>query len=641
MSQGIHKLLKTPQGISSLKKRMPLIIAAAALLLFSGLFLFLYFYNDTLRFHHMTEEFFAEAFRQDSLSLHYTLAEPSDYLQKPSPATLPLYSRQSRQEAAAALENQLLILQEINPERLNQQDRYTWSLLVPYLENELAGARCEYYEEPLTPSSGMQSQLPVLLAEYSFRTKEDLEDYLEILESVPAYLESLAQYEKEKANAGLFMTKSDASNIVKQCDTIMDPDLLSAGEHFLQTTFQERAEALVQEGLLTGEEMELYIAENNRILTTLVAPAYIALADAVFLLSGSGTHEGGLCELPSGGAYYLYLLRHNTGTSRTPEEIQVLLSDRFQLCYQNLQALVETYREQTGNTSISLQDIPAFPFQDAQEVLTDLQQRIQTDFPPLDALTKTLPTCRTKAVAESMEEFTSPAFYLTPPIDDMGDNVIYVNNASTSPGLELYTTLAHEGYPGHLYQTVYSQLYENSRTKNPVRSALFYGGFVEGWAYYVENISYGYASDVLLANGASNITPLLVDIACLERNLQVNLYCLLDLSIHYYGATRQDIYRSLAAFGISDKDTADTIYDYIRTEPTTYLKYYLGYLEILSLQDKAKELWGQDYTPIRFHTFLLQAGPSDFSNLEKRLTETPITRSTIAYTQTEKKLAMR
>lgn len=89
MSQGIHKLLKTPQGISSLKKRMPLIIAAAALLLFSGLFLFLYFYNDTLRFHHMTEEFFAEAFRQDSLSLHYTLAEPSDYLQKPSPATLP------------------------------------------------------------------------------------------------------------------------------------------------------------------------------------------------------------------------------------------------------------------------------------------------------------------------------------------------------------------------------------------------------------------------------------------------------------------------------------------------------------------------------------------------------------------------
>lgn len=623
-----------------MKKRIPLIITAAALLLFSGLFLFLYLYNDTLRFRHLTEELFAESFRQDSLSLHYTLADPSDYLQKPSPATLPLYSRQSRQEAAAVLENQLLILQEINPERLNKQDRYTWSLLVPYLENELAGAHCEYYEEPLTPSSGMQSQLPVLLAEYSFRSKEDLEDYLEILESIPAYLESLAQYEKEKANAGMFMTESDANSIVKQCDAIMDPALLSSGEHFLQTTFQERTESLVQEGLLTGEEMEFYIAENNRILTTLVAPAYTALADAIFLLSGSGTHQGGLCELPSGGAYYLYLLRHNTGSFRTPEEIQAMLSDQFQSCYQNLQALVETYREQTGSTSITLSAIPEFPFENAQEILTDLQQRIQTDFPPLSGLTNTLPTCRTKTVAESMEDYTSPAFYLTPPIDDLEDNVIYVNNASTSPGLELYTTLAHEGYPGHLYQTVYSQLYENSQTANPVRSALFYGGFVEGWAYYVENIAYGYASDVLLADGAPNVTTLLVDIACLERNLQVNLYCLLDLSIHFYGATRQDVYRSLAAFGISDTETADAIYDYIRTEPTTYLKYYLGYLEILALQEKAKELWGQDYTPLRFHTFLLQAGPSDFTNLEKRLGETPVTRTTIAYTKTDKKLAM-
>ena len=485
----------------------------------------------------------------------------------------------------------------------------------------------------------MQSQLPVLLAEYTFRTKSDMEDYLEILESIPAYLESLAVYEKEKANAGLFMTEADAGEIVDQCDAIMAPDLLSAGEHFLQTTFQERLDGLVEDGQLKPEEEEFYISENNRLLTTVVSPAYTALADSIFLLSGSGSHNGGLCELPSGIAYYLYLLRRNTGSSRTPEEIQSLLSDQFQNLYQNLQALVETYREQTGTGTITLDALPAFPFQNAQEILDDLQNRMQADFPSLAALTDSLPSCRTKSVAESMEDFTSPAFYLTPPIDDMDDNVIYVNNSSTSPGLELYTTLAHEGYPGHLYQTVYSQLYENSKTDNPVRSALFYGGFVEGWAYYVENIAYGYASDVLLQNGAPNASSLLTDIACLERNLQVNLYCLLDLSIHYYGASRQDVYRSLAAFGISDQATADAIYDYIRTEPTTYLKYYLGYLEILALRDKAAELWGDDYTPQRFHTFLLQAGPSDFTSLEKKLAETPTVKTTLSYMETEKKLA--
>ena len=164
-----------------MKKRIPLIITAAALLLFAGLFFFLYRNNDTLRFQKLSEEIFAQSLSQDSLSLHYTLADPSPYLKAPSPATLPAYSRESQKEAAALLENQLLVLQEINPEKLNSHDRYTWSLLTSYLENELAGARCEYYEEPLAPSSGMQSQLPVLLAEYTFRTKSDMEDYLEIL----------------------------------------------------------------------------------------------------------------------------------------------------------------------------------------------------------------------------------------------------------------------------------------------------------------------------------------------------------------------------------------------------------------------------------------------------------------------------
>ena len=197
--------------------------------------------------------------------------------------------------------------------------------------------------------------------------------------------------------------------------------------------------------------------------------------------------------------------------------------------------------------------------------------------------------------------------------------MIYINPSSTRTGLELYTTLAHEGYPGHLYQTVYSQLYSSSLTDNPVRSALSFSGFVEGWAYYVENLSYGYAAQVLAENGASEADQVLVSLLCLERNLQINLYCLLDLSIHYYGAQQADVFRSLAAFGISDEGTADAIYDYIRREPTTYLKYYLSYLELLALKQEAQELWKEQYSDLRFHTFLLQTGPCDFTSLRNRL----------------------
>lgn len=605
-------------GKPTLKKRLPFLLPAAAALIFAAFFLYTLLTADARRFARITEEFFSSSLSGDSLSLHYTLADPSPYLDPPSPALLPVYTTDGQRETGAALENFLAALREINPRRLNRYDRYTLSLLIPYLENELAGTRCEYFEEPLSPTSGMHTQLLILLAEYTFRTGQDLEDYMDILESVPAYLEGLAQYEKEKAAAGLFMSQSDAAAVVKQCDRIMDLGLLEDGSHFLQVTFSERLDGLIASGIIDASQKEALISEDDRLLRTVVAPAYVALADDIFLLSDTGCLEGSVCQAAGGSAYYTYLLRRNTGTGRTPEEVNELLSASFQSLLSQLQDLLARYREQTGQVPQSL-SFPAFPLQEPQEILTDLQERISADFPAVPALPEGPFTCTTKTVDSSMEEYTSPAFYLTPPLDDLGHNVIYINNASTPPGLELYTTLAHEGYPGHLYQTVYSQSYENASTNNPIRHVLSYGGYVEGWAYYVENLSYDYAAELLAQNGATEDDLLLVQVARLERNLQVNLYCLLDLAIHYYGAGRQDVFRSLSALGITQQETAASIYNYIRMEPTTYLKYYLGYLEILSLQEQARGLWGDAYTPLRFHTFLLQAGPSDFGNLERLL----------------------
>ncbi|HIV93414.1 MAG TPA: DUF885 domain-containing protein [Candidatus Eisenbergiella stercoravium] len=604
-----------------MKKKLPCLFTAAFFFCFIGVFLYFFLNSDARRFRQVTENFFTSSLAGDSLSLHYTLADPSPWLEGPSPATLSVYSSPGRQTSAAVMENLLTALWDIDPERLNEQDAYTLSLLTSWLENELVGAQCEYFEEPLSPTSGMHLELPVLLAEYAFRSREDMEDYLEILESIPDYLNGLGAYEKEKAAAGLFMTEEDAAEVVSQCDAILNETLLESGTHFLQTTFAERLDRLIEAGEVDADDRGKYISENDRLLKTVAAPAYESLGDTIFLLSGSGLYEGGLGQISGGIIYYTYLLKRNTGSSRTPEEITRLLSEQLQSDVQQLQELSGRYRQLTGHTPDSASSLFRFPLEDAREILTDLQQRMQDDFPPLSGLTDMTVSCAIKTVSESLQSYTSPAFYLTPPLDDLTENVIYINPASTGTGLELYTTLAHEGYPGHLYQTVYSRLYENSVTDNPVRGVLSFNGFVEGWAYYVENISYGYAADVLLENGGSEADQVLVQLLCLERNLQINLYCLLDLSIHYYGADREDVFRSLAAFGISDTATAGAIYDYIRREPATYLKYYLSYLEILSLKEEAQELWQEQYSDLRFHTFLLQTGPSDFTNLEKRLRE--------------------
>lgn len=578
-----------------------------------------YFFADSIRFRKLGSDFFQSAFTEDALSLHFTVTNPAAYGIHPEKITLPCYSASSRRKEQARDTQFYHSFQKLHPSRLKTQDADTLEQILSYLETEQEGFPYIYYEEPLSPNSGMQTQLPLLLAEYAFRSKEDVENYLRLLESVPAYFESLAEFEKEKAAAGLFMPDCDVTEIISQCDTIMNSGYLDKKTHFLQTTFASRLQKLTEKGILTEKEAASYIAENDRLLSTVLAPAYVRLGDSLLLLKGQGTTASGLAALPHGREYYRYLLKHTTGSSRTPEEIRQLLSLNLNQNIEKLRQLVSQYRDQTGNYPDYREISKKFPLRDPAEILTDLQKQMAPDFPAISMLTQTSIPCRVQNVDKALEPYTSPAYYLTAPIDDVTHNVISINRSSTTGGTDLYTTLAHEGYPGHLYQTVYSTLFQNKKEYSPARQVLFYGGFVEGWAYYVEMLSYGYAAKLLEDSVPS--ADILCEIMALERSIQLNLYCLLDISIHYDDMPRAQIDKILAAFGITG-DSADAVYDYIRTEPATYLKYYLGYLEILSLKKEAMSQWNGSFTPLRFHRFLLENGPASFDIMRKHLLET-------------------
>ncbi len=488
-------------------------------------------------------------------------------------------------------------------------------MLTRYLTLRLAGTAYPYYSEPMAPASGMQSGLPTLLADYTFRCEKDVEDYLKLLDQTDTYFQGMIQYEKEKSQNGLFMSDTSANKIIKQCTEIMDRDALSSGTHFLHDTFKERLDLLEKDGLITDLQKEHWISENDRLLTTVMAPAYEEVADAFTILSGTGTNSMGLSYFPDGSAYYEYLLASTTGSSRSIPEIKAMLWNDFQ---QNIVALVNLYNSAPGLSALGGNSRIAFPLSTPEEMLEDLQNRIRDNFPDFPAAgERFVPGYTVKSVSPSMEDYTSPAYYLTPPVDDMRSNIIYINHKNSPDALTLYTTLAHEGYPGHLYQTVYSQMYMNRKDASPIRYLLHYGGYVEGWALYVENLSYGYAQQVV---GEDHPLEALWFEACrLDRNLQLCLYSLLDIAIHHEGATPGQVRAILAKMGITNTQTASAVYQYIVEEPVNYLKYYLGYLEFLNLRDTARKMWGEDFTLQRFHQFVLETGPSDFQGLQEKL----------------------
>ena len=589
--------------------------------------LYLYGTKDARQFERLSRDLLYTELSGNTINLHYTLAYPENYGLSADPI---LPSSFTDGDTGAQVMEWQRRLSRIDPQKLDHQDRYAYLLFDRFLALTLKGADFTYYADPLSPSSGMVSGLPVLLADYTFRTKKDVEDYLGILEQTGTYFDALIRYEQEKSSAGLFMSDTSADIVIGQCDSIMDPVLLSEDSHFLQQTFTERLNGLVSDGIITEEEKQQYIHKNDLLLTTVMAPAYERVGDSFLVLKGTGTNPYGLCYYPEGKEYYTYLLAQTTGSSRSIPEIRRLLEKDYQ---ENFHALRDLVKDHPGLLKVSSEDFSLTSaessdtlYELSDAILADLQKQMEPDFPKLTCISKdkdgheekiesTPISCQLKMVSPSMEAYSSPAYYLTPPIDDLQHNTIYLNEPNITDDLTLYTTLAHEGYPGHLYQTVYSQSYFNRQNASMIRSLLHYGGFVEGWAVYVENLSYGYAAQLT----KNKETAAYIEACRLNRNLHLCLYSYMDIAIHYDGATPEQMGRFLENLGLGQHTNVETIYEYLVEEPCNYLKYYLGYLEFLSLKQQAKELWGTDYSDYRFHKFVLETGPSDFRSLGEQL----------------------
>lgn len=583
-------------------------------------------YHADAKFESFAEDFFLQELQSNPIQFHYTIDDPSAYGIDESRLTMPVYHAGSASNDVYALSGLSAQLEKFDGRRLTDRNRYLYGLLDTYIDTLSLTSAYPYFAEPLSPSSGAVSELPILLAEYRIDTVSDVELYLSILDQIPDYFAGLTVYEKEKAGAGLFMSDETAAKVIRQCSVLMDAEALENNTHFLEITFANRLQNLVEQGILTEDEALAYQSDNNRLLTTVVAPAYDRLADELTLLMGSGRDTCGLAHYAGGREYYKALLKLQTGSDRDITDIKQLLYDDLTANYNALRQLMledETLKKLFASEQEYLPDMSP------EETLDYLQESILQDYPmiPTESTADSI-RCTVKYVDTSLEPYSAPAFYLIPPIDNVLNNTIYINAPETSDDLELFTTLAHEGYPGHLYQTVYCQSFLNLSDAVPLQSVLYYGGFVEGWAMYAEMTSYDYATRLASEEHPEAESYYLA--YRLDRQIQLCLYSLLDIAIHYDGADLDDVQEILASFGSANADTAAAIYSYIVEEPCNYPKYYLGYLEIMELKKQAAEVW-RDNNPTYaapdndiysnsdflyfFHSFLLNNGPADFKTM--------------------------
>ena len=538
---------------------------------------------------------YVEAVNSDSITLNYSLSKPEEVGITPTDATYGDvdFSEEANEKTKKEVQDCLKEMEAFDYSLLSEEQKHTYDVI--YEMEKVAEKSYDYLylSEPFAYTSGLQSNLPIALAEYTFYDRQDIEDYLTLLELTPDYFNSCLEFEKIKSQKGYFMSTHSANEVIRQCSEF----IASPEENLLIETFEDRIREF--EGL-TEEEIQEYITRNHDAVINYIIPAYKSTIETFKRLKNTGDNDLGVCYYENGKEYYAYLLEDYVGTDKTPEEVIALLDKAIE------DNMSEMYSKAFGNYNEYEAYIQAAENGDLYEEL-DYRETVEFFENAVDDRFPEIPEIEFKVtpVHKSLENIVSPAFFMTPPIDAYENNSIYVNKGS-SDNNSLWSTLAHEGVPGHMYQFVYYL----SSDPEPIRSVMDFGGYQEGWATYVEMMSFEYYDKYE--------DPSYAYFEEINHKLNLLVSARVEIGVNYEGWTVEDTEKYLTENGFNP-EVAKDIMDYVVAEPANYQMYCTGWLEFEELKEHAKEELGDKFDEKEFHKAVLDAGPCQFYVLRKEV----------------------
>ena len=532
-----------------------------------------------------TNEYFDNQMKSNGLNLHFFLSNDADY--PDADMSLGDYTYESMQDAQPFYIEQIKTLKKMDYNALDSKRQLTYDVLMEHFQGELDYSDLCLCSEDLSPTIGIQAQLPMIFSEYDFHNQSDIEHYFSLLKSIPEYYSGICDFQILKARNNCFISSDTCSAIIAQCQSFLDAEQVKG--NIFYSSFIDR---INQCAFLNEEEKTDYIKENEDIIIQYIFPSYHALIDTLTDLKNEGycTNDNGLFYLKNGKEYYAYLVHSYTGSTLTVPEIKSMIQNQIVADMKQLYSLFTLYPE----LEIELSDIHSDMKPEA--ILSDLKKKFVQDFTGVEGLKYAL-----KYVGKTLQDYLSPAFYISPPIDNPDNNVIFINPGKS--GEDLYTVLAHEGIPGHMYQNAFF----TATSPDKIRYLIDYGGYSEGWAVYAEIMSYKYQFDnekKALALGYN-------------MSYSLALYCLCDIGVNFEGWTLSDLQAFLSNYSIDDPESCKSIFQAVIEDPANYLKYYVGYLEIMKEKKYVMQQTGADFNLKKFHNALLSIGPAGFDVIHK------------------------
>lgn len=538
---------------------------------------------------------FREYAAENTVTLHFKLSNPSAYgIKTPVSPTYGDFSSDTLKKNCSRSKELLQKLYTFPTSSLTKKQKLTWQIFQDYLNESIMNEKYILYSSPLG-TNGLQSEIPVTLSEYRLDNEKDIKDYLSLVNQVPELFTQILDFEQERRNAGLISPSFVISDTIDQIDQFLNA---SEENNPLIQSFEDR---LTEVESLSKDQKASYIANNRLLVTDKVLPAYKSLKTSLQAYTNDSKNTSSkerLCEYKNGQDYYKFLLMSNVGTDFSPEDCITILEAQLKNTVKDISSLT------AKNKDLYTEYLSATPALSApKEIMNTLKNDSLIDFPEIKNI-----SCQLKNVPDALSGTSACAFYLVPPIDSTKDNIIYINKSRVDSN-ELFSTLAHEGYPGHLYQTNYFL----TTNPSPLRTFLHCAGYDEGWGTYAQLYSYNF---IEFKNVDEQTTKQLRQLYRDNDLLSLSLSSLCDLYVNYKNYDENALANYLQTYGI-DKDSAQNLYRYVIENPTTYLSYSIGYYELDQLKQTMSDSLGKAFKISDFHEAVLNVGSCNFSILRQ------------------------
>ena len=468
---------------------------------------------------------------------------------------------------------------------LSDHMQFAYDNYLAYFDQALAAVKLEYNYEPLEQYVGIHVNLPLTFGLYDFYDQQDVENYMTLLQDVPRFFDEILAYEQKRAELGLFMTQDALDQVLDEINSVAK----SGRNSFLHTTFKE---AMEKADYLTDEQKQDYIKQNDQLVNTVWVDSYKKLYDGLKKLRKQCREAVGAYE--QGGTaydYFCWKIQRDGNNNRTVDDAVAFLgeyvSEYYDLMYDSAMNAIGQLQEFRPITTGSIGGDETY--------LKKLMPKIVPAMPDVEVEYVEVP--------KELQDGFSPAAYKTPAFDDYQHNVILTNPADK----DHYdmSTLAHEGYPGHMFMYTYQYALGTIPKFQFVIDSI---GYSEAWSTNSE-------FNIARINERYNADYATYSFMAEEFTNAVVMYC--SLIVNGQGASKKTVKTYLSRWNMGDY--TDEIYDLVITMPIYYVKYVIGFTEQYALTERCKQKLGDKFDSVAFYEEYLSWGPGRFDLLSERM----------------------